>query len=60
MDNTKPPTDQMINEIFTTFSDDSICQGLMEWTTWRSASNDGNARDGNDYETLADHIKYFG
>ena len=56
MNNITPPTKEMMNEIFTTFHDNSTCRGSMEWTIWNSVSG---AIDGNDYEALADHIKIF-
>ena len=52
-----PPTDQKMYEVFTTYSDNTICQGSMEWTSWKSASD---VTDGNDFELLADHINRFG
>ena len=38
-------------------SDDSTCQNSMQWTDWRSSSD---AKNGNDFEILDDHVKYFG
>ena len=37
--------------------DNSVCQDLMIWTKWKSASN---ADNGDDFEILADHVKFFG
>ena len=60
---TKLPSEEMVHNIFTTFSNstesDSICksQNGMKWTVWSSAYN---ATNGSDFEILADHQKYFG
>ena len=38
---------------------DSRCRSpTYQWTTWESATND-NDSNGNDYETLIDHINLF-
>ena len=55
--NTEKPSDQILDQVLTSFSDDSICRGSMEWTVWNSASGPIN---GNDFEILADHVKFFG
>ena len=57
LDSLEIPTDDI--GIFTTFTDDSICleNRLKQWTAWNSASS---AETGNDFEILADHIKFFG
>ena len=57
MDGVEHPTEKEYKEIFTTFSDNSTCQESMQWTVWNSASD---AVNGNDFEILADHQKFFG
>ena len=56
MDKVQRPKDEDITEIFTK-ADNSTCQGPMQWTVWNSASD---ADNGNDFEILADHQKFFG
>ena len=52
-----PPTKLEITEIFTTYDDDSTCQGTREWTAWRSACE---AKNGSDFEIFIEHQTLFG
>ena len=53
----QPPTKLEITQIFTTYDDNSNCQGLREWTAWRSAFD---AKNGSDFEILLEHQTLFG
>ena len=59
-DNLKQPNVTILQEIYTDSADDpSKCYDLNQWTSWNSAQN-SSQNNGNDYETLQDHIFKFG
>ena len=56
----KEPNETEIDSIYntTTVVDDSKCNDLNQWTSWRSIDNPAE-NDGNDYETLYSHREVF-
>ena len=48
------PNETEIEEIFQTVDDQSKCQGLNQWTPWKSIKNPAS-NNGSDYEIIQDH-----
>ena len=48
------PSESELVKIFQTVEDKSKCQGLNQWTAWRSIDKPLN-NNGNDYEIIQDH-----
>ena len=59
-DDMKQPNLTTLHEIYTNRAENlSKCNGTNQWTSWHSVQNPLN-NNGNDYETLSDHIYQFG
>ena len=53
------PDEKELESIYTAvIDDDSKCNGVNHWTSWNNIGSP-TENDGNDYELLADHIRWF-